>query len=150
MTTAQTKEPDETRLGAIVQSMKSVAVVGIKAEKAKGEPAHDIPVMLHERGIRIIPVNPTVKTVLGQASLADVGQIKERVDVLNIFRRVDAIPELTQAILAMPQSVRPPIVWFQTGIRHDESAAKLRAAGIEVVQDRCIGVYAVRYHRTKA
>lgn len=141
-------EPAETRLAEIVQTMKSVAVVGVKSEKAAGEPAYDIPLMLQQRGVKIFPVNPTIKSTLGQPALKDVASVPERVDVLNVFRRVDAIPELADAVLALPAAKRPAVVWFQTGIRHDDAAARLRAAGFEVVQDRCIGVYAVRYRKS--
>jgi predicted CoA-binding protein len=67
------------------------------------------------------------------------------VDVLDVFRRSDAIPELADQLLALPAERRPRTVWLQSGIRHDESAERLAAAGMKVVQDRCLGVYARRY-----
>jgi len=67
------------------------------------------------------------------------------VDVLDVFRRSDAIPALADQLIAMPAALRPRIVWLQSGIRHDEAAGRLAAAGMRVVQDRCLGVYVKRY-----
>ena len=64
--------------------------------------------------------------------------------MLNVFRRISAIPELTDQILAMPADRRPPVVWLQSGVRDDDAAARLVAAGIRVVQDHCLGVYSRR------
>ena len=69
----------------------------------------------------------------------------EPFDLVDVFRRSEAIPALAEQILALPEGRRPRVVWLQSGIRHDEAAARLAAAGIDVVQDRCLGVYASRY-----
>ncbi|MEO5987657.1 MAG: CoA-binding protein [Candidatus Eisenbacteria bacterium] len=136
----------EAELGALVRSMRSIAVVGIKdGEQDPDAPAYSIPLMLATSGHRVIGINPFVPEALGHATLASVGEMTEAVDVLDVFRRVTALPELAEQLLAMPASNRPRAVWFQSGIRHDGVAAKLSAAGMDVVQDRCLGVYARRY-----
>jgi uncharacterized protein len=135
----------EDELAAIVRSMRTVAVVGMKDERRADEPAHAIPRMLHERGCEIIPVNPTIAQALGVPALASVTELITRVDVLDVFRRADVIPSLADEILSMPAELRPVVVWLQSGIRHDEAAERLASAGITVVQDRCLGVYAARY-----
>ena len=135
----------ESELAVIVCSMRTVAVVGMKDERRADEPAHTIPRMLRERGCEVIPVNPTITQALGVPALRSVTELTKRVDVLDVFRRADAIPTLADEILALPAEHRPGVVWLQTGIRHDKAAARLADAGITVVQDRCLGVYAARY-----
>ncbi len=137
--------PSEEELARIVRDMRVVAVVGMKDETRAGEAAHAIPRMLWERGCRVIPVNPMIHSALGVPSLRCVGELAERVDVLDVFRRPDVIPGLADEVLAMPAERRPPVVWLQSGIRHEAAAERLRAAGVFVVQDRCLGVYAARY-----
>jgi uncharacterized protein len=137
----------EEELAAIVRGMRSVAVVGMKDETRAGEAAYAIPRMLWERGCQVIPINPTISAALGVPALRSVTELVERVDVLNVFRRIDAIPALAQEILSMPTERRPAVVWLQSGIRQDAAAQRLADAGIVVVQDRCLGVYAARYQR---
>ena len=136
---------DEKQIGAKVRELGTIAVVGVKDDDQEGEPAHDIPAMLAGLGARVIPVNPKIERFLGQPALASVAEIGERVDVIDVFRRSDAVPGLVDEILALPEDRRPAGVWMQSGIAHDEAAKRLADAGIWVVQDRCLGVYARRY-----
>ena len=80
-------------------------------------------------------------------TLASLAELREAPDIVNVFRRSDAIPEVADQLLALPKSLRPRVVWLQSGTRHDESAARLVAAGFRVVQDSCLGVYLRRAHR---
>jgi len=136
---------DEDAIAAIVRGMRTVAVVGIKGADRPDEPAHSIPAMLAGLGCEVTGINPTLSEALGRPTLPDVGALPASVHVLDVFRRVDAIPALTDQVLALPPERRPRTVWLQTGIRHDESARRLAEAGMNVVQDRCLGVYARRY-----
>ena len=135
----------EDALAEIVRTMRTVAVVGMKDEKRADAAAHAIPRMLHERGVTIIPINPTITSALGIPALRSVEDLDRRVDVLDVFRRSEAIPALAEEILLLPRDRRPGVVWFQSGIRNDAAAEKLAAEGIRVVQDRCLGVYAARH-----
>jgi predicted CoA-binding protein len=135
----------EEDVAAIVRGMRTVAVVGIKGDDRPDEPAHSIPAMLAARGIDVTGINPTVPTALGRPTLPGVDALPAAVDVLDVFRRSDAIPALADQLLALPAERRPRTVWLQTGIRHDDAAARMAAGGMRVVQDRCLGVYAVRY-----
>ena len=135
----------EEELAAVIHGMRTIAVMGIKDGKRPDAPAYGIPAMLAADGYEIIGINPTLTEALGRPTLASVGQLDRAVDVLEVFRRSDAIPELTDELLAMPADLRPRTVWLQSGIRHDESAARLTAAGMNVVQDACLGVLARRY-----
>ena len=136
---------NEDALAAIVRAMRTVAVVGIKDESRPDAPAYSIPALLAAQGREVIGINPTLASALGKPTLDSVAALTRAVDVLDVFRRSDAIPELADQILALPAERRPRVVWLQTGIRHDEAAGRLAAAGMQVVQDRCLGVYAKRY-----
>ncbi len=135
----------EAQVAEIVRAMRTVAVVGIKGADRADEPAYTIPAMLAEQGRDVIGINPTLTEALGRPTLASVAELTQAVDVLDVFRRSDAIPALAEQVLALPADRRPRTVWLQTGIRHDEAAEKLAQSGIQVVQDRCLGVYAMRY-----
>ncbi len=138
---------DEGTLGEIVRGMKTVAVVGMKDERRADEAAFAIPALVQARGCEVIPINPTITSALGVPALPAVSALERRVDVLDVFRRAERIPGLADEILALPVERRPAVVWLQSGIRHDVAAEKLAAAGVKVVQDRCLGVYASRYRR---
>ncbi len=136
----------EAELADVVRSMRTVGVVGIKDGKRDPyEPAYSIPKMLAESGRAVIGINPRYPKALGQPTLASVADLPEAVDVLDVFRRIDALPELADELLALPPEKRPRLVWFQSGIRDDAVAARLTAAGMDVVQDHCLGVLARRY-----
>ena len=135
---------DEAELVAIARDMRTVAVVGIKDGRDPDAPGFTVPEMMKGMGLRIIGVNPTIPSALGEPTLRSVAELPPGVDVLNVFRRISAIPELTDQILAMPADRRPPVVWLQSGVRDDAAAARLVAAGIRVVQDHCLGVYSRR------
>ena len=140
---------DEAELVAIAHDMRTVAVVGIKDGSDPDAAGFTVPEMMKAMGLRIIGVNPTIASALGEPTLRSVAELPPGVDVLDVFRRISAIPELTDQIIAMPPDRRPPVVWFQSGIRDDASAARLVAAGIRVVQDHCLGVYSRRARRVR-
>ena len=132
---------DEATLTAIARELKTVAVVGIKDANEPDAPAFDVPQLLAESGVRILGVNPKIHSALGQPTLGSVAELREPPDLLDVFRRSDAIPQLADELLALPIAVRPRVIWLQSGIRHDAAAARLVAGGYDVVQDRCLGVY---------
>ena len=140
---------DEAELAAIVRDARTVAVVGMVDESKSERPAFRIPQMMQERGIRVIPVNPTITTSLGEIAYGDLASVPTRFDMVDVFQRAEKIGPVADAILALPPERRPGVVWIQTGIRNDEAAARLAAAGMRVVQDRCLGVYAARYRASK-
>jgi len=139
---------DETEIAAIVRDAKIVAVVGMKDGVDPHAPAYSVPVILRARGMQIIPVNPKFDSILGEKVYAKVADLPVRPDILDVFRRSEFIEGLADEVMAMPPERRPLVFWMQTGIRNDAAAAKLAAAGIRVVQDHCLGVYANRYRRS--
>jgi predicted CoA-binding protein len=129
------------------RTCKVVAVVGMTDGSKPGRPSFEIPQMMQQHGVRVIPVNPMIKTALGEPSLAALADLPQAPDIVDVFRRPEAIPELAQELLALPREKRAKIVWLQTGITHPEAQAALEAGGYQVVADRCLGVYVARSGR---
>ena len=117
----------------------------MKDGRDPGAPAYRIPQMLRERGIRVIPVNPKFESIDGDPCYSSIAQVPEPFDTLDVFRAPKHIAGIADEILALPPDRRPRLVWLQSGIRDDAAAARLAAAGIQVVQDRCLGVDAARF-----
>ncbi len=129
----------DSELSQILSEARTLAVVGMKADEA--EDAHRIPKYMQASGYRVIPINPKVDAVLGEKAYASLSQLDGQdiaIDIVNLFRASDHVSAHVDEILAM--SPPPSAVWMQLGIHHGPSAARLRSAGIEVVQDRCIMV----------
>lgn len=127
---------DDTGLGRILRTARTVAVLGAKAQV--NQPAYYVPAYLAARGYRIQPVNPTLtgRSLFGAPVAATLADLTEPVDVIEVFRRPEFLPGHAREVLAL--SWRPQVVWFQLGIRHDGAAELLARAGIHVVQDRCM------------
>ncbi|MFO7566797.1 MAG: CoA-binding protein [Enhygromyxa sp.] len=125
------------RIREILASTRTIAVLGASTKPER--PAHYVPAYLHAHGYRIIPVNPLHARASaigwGEPYRSKLTELSEPIDLVDVFRHPGFLPQHLPEFLAM----RPPprVVWFQQGIRHDEVAAELIAAGIEVVQDRC-------------
>ena len=126
---------NDARLREILTASPTVAVLGIHREPAKA--AFYVPEYLHDEGYRIIGVNPdfTGETLFGENVRATLREINEPIDIVDVFRRAEAIPTHVEDILAM--TPRPKVVWFQLGIKHEEAAKQLEDAGIIVIQNRC-------------
>ncbi len=120
----------------VLETAKTVAVVGVSANQEK--PAHYVPEYLHQHGYRVIPVNSSLagQTLFDESVRGNLAEIRQPVDVVDMFRRAEHLDGHLEDILAM--NPRPKLVWLQLGIRNDEFAVKLLEAGIEVVQDRCM------------
>lgn len=131
---AELKSDDQ--LEQVYQQAETIAVVGAHPDPNK--PARFVPDYLQKQGYKITPVNPKYldQELWGEAPRATLGEINVTVDVVEVFRRSEALPEHLDEILAMDPE--PKAVWFQKGIRNDGVARRLIAAGIDVVQDRCM------------
>jgi predicted CoA-binding protein len=97
--------------------------------------------------MKIYPVNPNIKSSLGEKAFAALAQAPGPVDILDVFRRPEVIPALADEILALPPEKRPKVVWLQSGITHPQAEAKLEKAGLKVVSDACLGVVAAQVRR---
>src|SRR4051812_10975775 len=128
---------DESRVAEIVRSARRIAVVGLSRKPER--PSHSVAAYLQSAGYTIIPVHPLGGVTLGEPvhpDLRSAARATGPIDIVNIFRRSEHVPALVEAIL----DVRPALVWMQQGIRSDEAARRLEAAGITVVMDRCLAV----------
>jgi predicted CoA-binding protein len=125
----------DAQLREILASSPRIAVLGIHTEPEKA--AFYVPEYLHDEGYRIIGVNPkfTEQTLFGERVRATLAEIGEPIDIVDVFRRGERIPMHVEDILAMKP--RPKVVWFQLGIKNEDVAKILEAAGITVVQSRC-------------
>ncbi|KAL4423066.1 hypothetical protein ABPG77_005871 [Micractinium sp. CCAP 211/92] len=133
-----TSREDALRIAA---AAKTVAVLGIKTESQASQPAYYVPEYLQGVGVKIIPVPvyyPEVKEILGEPVVRQLRAIKQQVDILDIFRRPQDLPQHLDDILAMDP--RPACVWLQSGISHPEFEQQLAQAGIDVVPSRCLKV----------
>ena len=125
---------------AIFNAGHTVAVVGLSPKPWRE--SFDVSRAMQAAGWRIIPVNPVAaargETILGEkayATLADAA-LHEKIDLVNVFRNADDVPPVADEAIA----IGAPALWLQMGIRHDEAAERARAAGLKVVQDRCLKV----------
>jgi predicted CoA-binding protein len=113
---------------------KTIAVVGLSADPMK--PSHYVSEYMQQHGYRIIPVNPTVETVLGEKSYASLRDLPEKPDVVNAFRGASVIPRIVEEM----DRLGLKNLWVQLGILNEEAARAAEASGICVVMDRCIMV----------
>jgi uncharacterized protein len=131
---------DERQIEAIATGARVVAVLGAHTDEWR--PAFYVPESLHRRKVRILPVNPTLlgESLFDEPVRASLAELREPVDVVDVFRRSGEVAGHVADILAM--SPLPKAVWLQSGIRDDASAELLARHGIDVVQDRCLMVEA--------
>jgi predicted CoA-binding protein len=101
-------------------------------------PSYFVMKYLQRKGYRVIPVNPVAagQLILGEVAVADLASVDVPVDVVDIFRRADAVPAIVEDAIR----IRARVVWMQLGIRHAEAAARAEAAGLTVIQDRCMKI----------
>ncbi len=116
----------------LLRNAKTIAVVGLSSRRSR--PSYGVSEYMQSRGYRIIPVNPNETEILGEKVFRSLDEIPEHVDIVDIFRRPECVPEIVDAAIRIGAKG----VWMQEGVVNDEAAGKARAAGLEVVMDRCI------------
>jgi uncharacterized protein len=116
----------------ILQTWKTIAVVGLSPKKFR--PSYGVSEYMQSHGYRIIPVNPGHAEILGEQCFRRLEDIPFPVEIVNVFRRSEEVAPVVDSAIA----IGAKCVWMQEGIEHEPSAAKARAAGLEVVMDRCI------------
>lgn len=133
-----TSSPDDDTLRAILRDARTIAVVGASPNAAR--PVFGVMRYLIAAGYRVLPVNPghAGSTILGQPVVARLADIREPIDIVNIFRRSSALAGVVDEALALDP--RPKAIWMQLGLADAAAAAKAEAAGVAVVMDRCIRI----------
>ncbi|PYY17925.1 MAG: CoA-binding protein, partial [Acidobacteria bacterium] len=121
---------DEIR--ELLTSSRTIAVVGLSSDPIR--PSFGVSQYMQRRGYRIIPVNPNEQTVLGEKSYRCLAEVPEKIDLVDVFRRPEYVPEIVDEVIRM----KIPAVWLQEGVVHQAAAKKGREAGVVVVMDKCI------------
>ncbi len=116
----------------LLRVSRTIAVVGLSPRRFR--PSYGVSEYMRERGYRIIPVNPHVEAVLGERAWPDLDSLTEPVDIVNVFRRSEYVPEIVEAAIRIGARA----VWMQEGVVHQAAAERARGAGLVVVMDRCI------------
>ena len=135
------KSASEKDVAELLNNSRTVAVVGISHKEERD--SHKVAKYLKDHGYKVIPVNPRYKEVLGETCYPDLRSVPEHIDIVDIFRNIDAIP----AIVDEAVEVKAGAVWMQLGLSHEAAAEKARCAGISVVMDRCMKIEHSRLHR---
>ncbi|MGQ3330401.1 CoA-binding protein [Halorubrum sp. FL23] len=129
---------DDESLDELLEA-DTIAVVGCST--TSGKAAHDVPAYLQRHGYRVIPVNPFADEVLGEPAYDELAAVEADVDIVNVFRPSEEVPEILDAVRERhAERGDAGAAWLQLGISHDEAAAAAEADGIDVVQDRCMKV----------
>ena len=116
----------------LLRSTKTIAVVGLSRKPWRA--SFGVSEYMQSVGYRIIPVNPHEGEVLGEKAYRSLEDLPEAVDMVNIFRRSEAVPEIVEAAIRMGAKS----VWMQEGVVDEASAERARAAGLVVVMDKCL------------
>src|ERR1039457_3008393 len=116
----------------LLRSARTIAVVGLSNKPAR--PSYGVSQYMQRCGYRIIPVNPLAVDVLGEKAYARLEDVPDHIDIVDIFRRSEYVPELVDAAIRVGAGA----VWMQEGVVHQEAAGKARQAGLDVVMDLCI------------
>jgi predicted CoA-binding protein len=120
------------QISEILRVCRTIAVVGLSAKRYR--PSYGVAEYMQRAGYRIIPVNPHEAEVLGEKCYPDVESVPEPIDIVDIFRRSEFVPEIVEAAIRKGAKA----IWMQEGVIHEEAARRAREAGLEVVMDRCI------------
>jgi hypothetical protein len=130
---------DPRTIQSILHRAKTIAIVGLSPNELR--PSHFVGYYLKRHGYRVIPVNPREESILGERSYPSVSAIPEPVDVVDVFRAPDAVPEIAAEAVA----AKAGALWLQYGVISPEGAELAAAGGLDVVMDRCMKVEHARY-----
>jgi predicted CoA-binding protein len=120
------------RISEILHTARTIAVVGLSGKRYR--PSYGVAEYMKKAGYRIIPVNPHETEILGEKCYPDLDSVPEPVDIVDIFRRSEFVPDVVEAAIRKGAKA----VWMQEGVVHESAAARAESAGLAVVMDRCI------------
>jgi predicted CoA-binding protein len=126
-------------IGELLKRTRTIAVVGLSSDPMR--PSFGVAEYMQSKGYRIIPVNPNEGTVLGEKSYSSLSDVPEKIDMVDVFRRSEFIPEIVDEAIRL----KVPSIWLQEGVIHPAAAKKAQDAGLTVVMDRCI----LKEHRAR-
>jgi predicted CoA-binding protein len=121
----------------LLRDARTIAVIGLTSSELR--PSYGVSSYMQQQGYRIIPVNPKGEEVLGEKGYKRLSEIPEKVDIVDVFRRPDAVPGIVDEVIAYASNGNgTPALWLQETVVHEEAAERARKAGITVVMDHCI------------
>jgi predicted CoA-binding protein len=123
----------------LLKHAKTIAVVGLSDSPFRA--SHGVSAYMQAQGYRIVPVNPNIDNTLGEDSYPSLLDVKEKIDIVDVFRRNEFVP----AIVDQAIQLKVPVIWMQEGVVHQAAAEKARQAGITVIMDKCI----LKEHRAR-
>jgi predicted CoA-binding protein len=123
---------DDAAITEILATAKNIAVVGLSSKRYRA--SHGVTETLRDCGYRIFPVNPNETEVLGAKCYARLEDIPEKIDIVDIFRRSEFVPEIVDAAIRIGARA----IWMQEGVEDERSAERARQAGLFVIMDNCI------------
>jgi len=131
--------PQSDPITDLLKRARTIAVVGLSNSPLR--PSHGVSAYMQTHGYRIIPVNPQIHGSLGERAYPSLLDVKEKIDIVNIFRRPAYVEEVVDQAIQM----KVPVIWMQEGVVHEKAAQKARQAGIFVIMDTCI----LKEHRAR-
>lgn len=134
----------EDSIGQILKSSRTIAVVGLSSRRYR--PSFGVSEYMQSVGYRIIPVNPAETEALGEKCYARLEDIPEKVDIVDIFRRSEFVPEIVESAIRIGARA----IWMQEGVAHPEAAEHARRAGLFVVMNCCILKEHIKRYRLPA
>ena len=123
---------ESDRITELLNTAKTIAVVGLADSPLR--PSYGVSHYMLSQGYRIIPVNPNITDWMGEKAYPTLLAVPEKIDIVNVFRRSEAVPEIVDQAI----QIKAPVIWMQEGVVHEKAAEKARQAGIFVIMDRCI------------
>lgn len=127
-----TEQRNGDEIGKLLQESKTIAVVGLSSSRMR--PSFGVASYLQRAGYKIIPVNPNEQIVLGERAVARLEDIREKVDIVDVFRRSEFVAEIAESAIAIGAKA----LWLQEGVINEEAAKQARDAGLFVAMDVCI------------
>ena len=123
----------------ILETYKTIAVVGLSSHTWRA--SYGVSRFMQSAGYRIIAVNPNETEVLGEKAFPSLDDVPDPIEIVNIFRRPEYVPDIVEAAIRRNAKV----IWMQEGVLHEPAAGRAREAGLDVVMDRCILKEHMRY-----
>ena len=126
------------KMEALLRNSSNIAVVGLSPDPWR--PSHEVTRYMRDQGYTIIPVNPNHSEIMGLECYPDLLSVPGPVDIVNIFRRSQAVPAIVEQAIA----IKVGAVWMQLGVYHEQAARTAREAGLTVIMERCIKIEHMR------
>ena len=139
MTTVPERYQDPLEIQRVLNTARTIAVVGLSNNELRA--SYFVGYYLKRHGYRVIPVNPRATEILGETSYASLDDVPEKVDIVNVFRAPDALPEIAEQAVRIGAGA----LWCQFGVINEEGGRTAADGGVTVIMDRCIKVEHARY-----